>query len=222
MKKELCFYIENKGLYLEQVLVDYNDVPIFFLCKNEEQFYIALCTDMEELTYVIEKLSLADVYKLLHGKITMRDVYLTHNEYWEIVSGEEISFDKVTRRTIDCIERSVLPEENAYFQILTEEIRSYVEAFDNEYFSNKYFHISENELDLTNPVIDDLFITSGVKVGDYIDLGGYSFCANIEQLSAIVLDKDEFYGQSAMKKVFLTSYNKVENRYSDATINMAA
>lgn len=215
MKKELCFYIENKGLYLEQVLVDYNDVPIFFLCKNEEQFYIALCTDMEELSYVIEKLSLAEVYKLLHGMITMRDVYLTHKEYWEIISGEEISSDSVTKRTIDCIDRSTLPEENAYFQILTEEIKSYVEAFDNEYFSNKYFHISDKELDLSDPVIDDLFVTSSVKVGNYIDLGGYSFFTNIGQLSAIALDIDEAYGQCAIKKVLLTSY-------SDVTINMAA
>ena len=33
MSKELCFIIEEKELYMEQVLVDYMDVPIFFYAK---------------------------------------------------------------------------------------------------------------------------------------------------------------------------------------------
>ena len=39
MKKELCFVIDSVKVYLEQVLVDYIDVPIFFLCKGNEQYY---------------------------------------------------------------------------------------------------------------------------------------------------------------------------------------
>ena len=35
MDKELCFSIENTDLYLDQVLVDYMHVPMFFLCKGE-------------------------------------------------------------------------------------------------------------------------------------------------------------------------------------------
>ena len=31
MNSKLCFRIENIELYLEQVLVDYMDIPIFFL-----------------------------------------------------------------------------------------------------------------------------------------------------------------------------------------------
>ena len=36
MNKKLCFNIENQYLYLEQVLVDYMDIPIFFLCKDKK------------------------------------------------------------------------------------------------------------------------------------------------------------------------------------------
>ena len=67
MSKDLCFIIKDRKIYMEQVLVDYMDVPIFFLCKEESQYYLALCVDIEELQYVVTKLSLLDVYDLLHG-----------------------------------------------------------------------------------------------------------------------------------------------------------
>ena len=108
MNKELCFNIENLKLYLEQVLVDYMDIPIFFLCKGENQYYIALCTDIDELHYIVAKLSLLDVYNLLHGKVPMRDVILKQKEYWNIVSGTDISLDIVTKKKIDTLETSLL------------------------------------------------------------------------------------------------------------------
>lgn len=222
MNKELCFFIENKELYLEQVLVDYNDVPIFFLCRNEEQFYIALCTDLEELSYIVEKLSSVDVYKLLHGKSTMRDTLLSHEEYWEIISGEEISLDKVIKRTIDCMDRSVLPEENAYFQILTEEARLYVEAFDKEYLSNENFHVSDEKLDFNERLTDDLFVMLGGWFGDFTDLGGCSIYTQVKQFVSTVADSKEIYRQSEVKTAILTGCNGIENKYSDDIISMAA
>ena len=103
MKKELCFVIDSVKVYLEQVLVDYIDVPIFFLCKGNEQYYLALCIDIDELEYIVVKPSLLEVYYLLHGKTPMRDVLLKQKEYWNIISGEEIVSDVVTRRSIDSL-----------------------------------------------------------------------------------------------------------------------
>lgn len=134
MNKKLCFNIENQYLYLEQVLVDYMDIPIFFLCKDKKQYYIALCTDIDKLSYIVTKLSLLDVYNLLHGKIPMRDVFLKQQEYWEIMSGDEVCMDMVTKKKIDALEQSLLPETDAYFKILTKQIKLYVQEFDDEYF----------------------------------------------------------------------------------------
>ena len=48
MNKELCFILDNKNIYLDHILVDYEYVPIFFLCKDDEcQYYLALFTDIE-------------------------------------------------------------------------------------------------------------------------------------------------------------------------------
>ena len=88
MNTELFFYIEKKDIYLEQILVDYMNVPIFFLCKDDKQYYLALCSNMDELNYIVVQISLTDTYNLLHGKIAMRDVFLKQEEYWEIFSGD--------------------------------------------------------------------------------------------------------------------------------------
>lgn len=149
MNKELCFDIENKKLYLEQVLVDYMDIPIFFLCSAENQYYIALCTDIDELNYVVTKLSLMDVYNLLHGKIPMRDVILKQNEYWDIVSDNEISSDIVTKKSINVLDSTLLPEENACFKILTKKMQQFVNIFDREFFDKKYFSQSDKKADLS-------------------------------------------------------------------------
>ena len=49
MNKELCFILENKNVYLDHILVDYEYVPIFLLCKDDEcQYYLALCTNINQ------------------------------------------------------------------------------------------------------------------------------------------------------------------------------
>lgn len=247
MNKELCFYIENESLYLEQVLVDYMDIPIFFLCKSDKRFYIALCTDIEESEYIVAELSFSDVYKLLHGKIPMRNVFLTRNGYWEIISGEEISSDSVVKRTADCIDSSVLPEEDACFEILTEEIRLYVEKFDNEFLSQKYFRASDERLDLDNQLlaVDNQCIDfenrlqqintrlQGVdnqlrdnlhnkyRVGSFTDFWGYSFQTRVEPLDVKRSDWKGQYVKPSVKMVAIIQFSKSEKWYSDDVASVA-
>lgn len=131
---ELCFRIENIELYLEQVLVDYMDIPIFFLCKGEGDYYLVLCTDIDELNYIIVKSSMNDVYELLHGGELIRNVILKQEEYWNLISGEEISLDKVGKLSISELDVSLLPKENTYFEIVSTKLENYVKKFDTEYF----------------------------------------------------------------------------------------
>lgn len=151
MSKELCFNIENKDLYLEQVLVDYMDIPIFFLCRGEEQYYVALCADIDKLNYIVTRLSLSDVYNLLHGKLPMRDAILKQDYYWNVVSGDEIYLDEITKKNIDALEIALLPEADACFKILTKQMRSFVQKFDKEYFDVKYFSGNNKTVDLSDP-----------------------------------------------------------------------
>lgn len=42
MNKELCFKLDNDKLYLDQALVNYNDIPIFFICKGKKILFSTL------------------------------------------------------------------------------------------------------------------------------------------------------------------------------------
>ena len=131
---ELCFRIENIELYLEQVLVDYMDIPIFFLYKSESNYYLVLCADVDELNYIIVRLSMNDLYELLHGERSIRNIILKQKEYWNVISGEEISLDKVEKLSIPELDVSLLPKEDVYFEIVSMKLENYVKKFDMEYF----------------------------------------------------------------------------------------
>ena len=52
MKKTLCFILENKNLYLDKVLVSFNDTPIFYTCLDQNSnYYLVLCTDLNNFNY---------------------------------------------------------------------------------------------------------------------------------------------------------------------------
>ena len=134
MNSNLCFRIEGIELYLEQVLVDYMDIPIFFLCKGESNHYLVLCTNIDELNYIIVRLSMNDLYELLHGEESIRNTILKQNEYWNVISGEEIPLDKVEKLSISKLGSSLLPKENVYFEIVSTKLEDYVKKFDTEYY----------------------------------------------------------------------------------------
>jgi hypothetical protein len=135
MEKEKCFCIENKEIYLEQVLVEYNCVPIFFICSSGNEYYVALCTDIDEFNYIVVKTPAQEIYNLLNEKTTMRDIILNQREYWEVISADDMSDDKVKKSAMNKIDYSVLPEENAYYKILTDDVKIYKQKFENDYLN---------------------------------------------------------------------------------------
>lgn len=170
MDKELCFIIENERVYLEQILVDYMDIPIFFLCRGEKQYYLALCTDIDELNYYVVKLSSLDVYNLLHGKIPMRDGILKQSEYWDITSGDEILSDVAVKKNIKLIDTSLLPEENACFEILTAPMQLFVQKFDGVFLADENFSESAKKVDVKD-LIDEISLETVVEdVSYFIEL----------------------------------------------------
>lgn len=144
MNKELCFIIEGKKLYLEKVLVSFQEVPIFFLCKNNKDYYIALCVDVDKLNYVVTRLSIKDVFDLLHGIIPMRNAITQQEAYWYIESQEDIKSDTVEKRQMYTLDITILPQVNAYFEILTPDMEKYVQQFDDLFSSEKYTLIEDS------------------------------------------------------------------------------
>ena len=70
----------------------------------------------------------------------MREAFTRQINYWEIIFGEEIASDIVTPKMIEEIGYSVLPEERAGFEVLTEEMASYVKTFDAAFLASGNFN----------------------------------------------------------------------------------
>lgn len=198
MEKELCFYIEGNKLYLEQVLVDYNDIPIFFVCKDDNTYYVALCSDIEELSYIVVKLSEVELFNLLHGKLSMREAFTIQQKYWEVKSGEEIEADTVICRPIEEIDCSVLPQEGACFEILTDEVSAYVKKFDNIFLSTERFEVLLKRPDFDENILNDIYKSSFEFMERFIEL--WECCPKI---SVGFQSKDIAYGETeTMNAVF--------------------
>ena len=168
MDKELCFRIDNDDLSLDQVLVDYDGIPIFFLCKGKEKNYLSLCVDCENYNYIVVEVSLVDIYDLLHENISMREIILKQNKYWMVFSGIDISEDRVEIKKMEDIDQSCLPKEGACYKVLTKPIRQYAECIDKMiYIQSDYISFSKLETDYV-----DKFINTTIELTKYKFMNG--------------------------------------------------
>lgn len=148
MNKELCFILNDHKLYLEQTLVDYDTIPILFLCRSDDEYYIALCTNLEEYEYIVCNISIFDVHELLNGNIYMDEVFKIPECCWKVISGEDIDSDQIViMNTLD-LKDSMLPEKKSYFEALTKDVKEYIKTF-NEDFNSRFLKdlISDSDLE---------------------------------------------------------------------------
>ena len=158
MEKTLCFRISGIDLFLEQILVEYNNIPIFFVCSDNRQRYLVLCTDISEYNYVITKITIDKLYAMLSGKCPMRDVFFEQKYFWEIISGEDIEFDNVMKKDIVQIKEELLPEENSFFSVLDSETAAYLERIRSELYSADVF---SKVIQCKNSVTEEVILLKG-------------------------------------------------------------
>ena len=130
--KNACFYIDGHILDMERVLVDYNCVPIFFICKDENNRYLALNSEPDNSAYIVVKISDADAYDLLHGNISMRDSILKQPTYWSVLASDNALFDTVSKHPIHEIDLSLLPDKNASYRNLDNDGWEYINQINKE------------------------------------------------------------------------------------------
>ena len=158
MEKTLCFRISEVDLFLEQTLVEYNNVPIFFVCCDNRQRYLVLCTDISEYNYVITKVTIDKLYAMLSGKCPMRDVFLEQKYFWEIISGDDIEFDNVMKKDIVQIKEELLPDENSFFSVLDSETAVYLERIRTELYNADVFSMV---IQCENSVTEEVILPNG-------------------------------------------------------------
>lgn len=144
MEEIKCFEIEERELYLEQVLVEL-DFPILFVCKDKHKdYYMAMCTDAYNLTYLVQKCSSTAISNMILGKITMRKFWLQATKCWRISTGDEPEQDIVLPVTVEALNISELPDDVKYI-FDDNDIKEYAMSLSSNQsyelkFSNDYFH----------------------------------------------------------------------------------
>lgn len=134
MGEQVFFVINGQELILDKVLVEFDDTPILFVCKSNN-FFVSACVDLEDERYIVTKVSLSRLSKMLHGKITMRELIVQTNKYWDIIPGEDTEQDIVVEKNINEIPLNTLPYEGAYFKVATRDLAEYVEKVDMIFYS---------------------------------------------------------------------------------------
>lgn len=130
MDEQIFFIIDGKELVLDKILVEFNEMPIFFVCKSDQIYFISLCVDMENERYLLASVGLRDLSKMLHGKITMRNFILQASEFWDITAGASISEDIVIEKSVESILLDELPYEGEYLTLATKDLKIYTEKID--------------------------------------------------------------------------------------------
>lgn len=122
----MCFKLDNECLYSEQMLVEFNEDPVFYICKSQTgKYYVVLCLDVEEGNYTIINSEVHDILLMLYNKITMRNLYERVDYFWKVCVGKKIEDDVVIKYNIEDIDTSILPYEGAYFVNYNQEIEDY-------------------------------------------------------------------------------------------------
>lgn len=174
MNKELCFIIDKQELMLEQILVDYNKVPVYFICKdNQNQYYVVLCTDIDNEKYIITKTDINKLIKLLKQKITMRDLILSEKDFWEVTAGENIEKDICKNKNINLINLEDLPYENSYFKVVTTVHKNFLSGLEDILFSQQTswkmvdIELNSNELKDSLPLKDtNMYYNKSIEVSE--------------------------------------------------------
>lgn len=131
MDERACFIIGQVNIYLEQVLVENDGVPILFVGKSDERRYLILCVDTDVLRYFAVRISRKDLSDLLQGTVPMRDIFLRQAIFWDIAAGDDMKDDAIVGHCISNIDADMLPREGAVFEVLTENVEQYVRKIKN-------------------------------------------------------------------------------------------
>lgn len=132
MNQTLCFVVNQMKIYLEQVLVENDGIPILFVGKSDERRYLILCVDTDVLRYFAVRISRKDLSDLLQGTVPMRDIFLRQAIFWDITAGDDMKDDVIVGHSISNIDADMLPQKSAVFEVLTDDVGQYARKIKND------------------------------------------------------------------------------------------
>ena len=162
MNNQICFIVDGIELYLDKDLVMFNDIPIFFICKDSnKKYYLVLCTDVDDFNYIIVDIKFSVLYEMLKQQISMKNAIISAKYFWNVQSGDNIFDDIVKKSSIKNIDNEVLPLEDAFYEPVTEQDKLYVENIESKYLSSLVF---------VDKIKEDVELSSSVNIISNIEI----------------------------------------------------
>lgn len=170
-----CFNIDGESLVLDKTLVSFNDTPIFFICRDDERnYYAVLCTNVEELEYIVVKSTIKMIYEMLVQKIDMRELFLSVSCFWYVQTGASIEEDEVQLLSCENMDLEVLPFSGAKYEPINKSDADYIETITAEYLDNRNF-VSMDYLngmeDIFSDIPEDIALETAQPIVQYVDFG---------------------------------------------------
>lgn len=162
MDKELCFIINDEKLYLDITLIEFQDIPMFFICKSNSKYYVSLCIDDENIEYILIESNPNSLLMMLYSEIEMRDLYKKTDKFWTIKPGNSPEDDEVIESAIEYLDVSVLPIEGAKYEVFESSILEYRTILEKDIY---------NDLNFNDTNIKKALITAG----NYYDISSLWF-----------------------------------------------
>lgn len=149
MNKIKCFKIKDSVLYLEVVLLEFDRIPMLFICRDHKDYYVALCTDLDELEYIVILAKPHYLVQMLRGKMPIRDIFMMQSAYYYVHSSNDIENDVVEYRKIGDMDQDLLPLQGAKYTIYTEEVESFTKHIEEElYDMGSFVAVTSENLDI--------------------------------------------------------------------------
>lgn len=211
MDHTVCFNIMGKNLILDHVLVEYNGVPIFFVCKNSEEYYVCLCIDTNIFDYYVVKIPFSRLYAMLFGKIAMRDVFTLSKSFWLIHSGEEIATDVVIELNKADINTMFLPDEGALFEILDSDVQTYADGIRIKFYNPEDF---EHTVSMDAPIDNYWLEIQNQEIKQYFNLESHVIKSNV---SLAINCNNERYSESMQLLVHPIITSSITEEFFDNT-----
>lgn len=113
----LCFIIEGRNIYLDQVYVE-QDYPLLYSCRDvKDDKYLALCIDANKGFYLLAFTTDEILNQMVNKEITMREAFRQSEKIYSVVSCNNNIEDDTNIEVNFCdIDDEDLPVEGAYLE----------------------------------------------------------------------------------------------------------
>lgn len=170
MKQDLSFILDNVKIYTDMCLVR-DEIPIFFTCVDEnERFYLALCTDMDIPQYCVIRVTVTQLNSMLQGMISMKKIFTLQKSCWIVNPiDNNVENDEVLLKSISDLDEDELPDNDAYFELFSDELKSYAGTISKRMLEGEFISTIIDSCEILNEMQQEetFKISMGIDVASF-------------------------------------------------------